>query len=408
MSTLPEDRRRAIAQSGWGAEFRLYQPHNLAFWVYCLLVVAGAIVLSGQVSIALAAYSGALVSGIIVFGMLAAAYLGFIRHSDRYTTVPPKLAGAGFVWGFVAATGAFALVANDALISLYAKGFGASFATDWGAALAAPINEEVAKGAGILLLLTLAPRLIRSPFDGLILGAFVGIGFQINEDISYAWIGSANSFGDIGAAWQTIVARMIASLTSHWAFSAIFGAGLIWLIGRPDAPARKWLGAGLMVTAILTHGLWNASSAIGGDTALGWIVPIIVAVVLISVLIWVYTTASPSSASGCGRSWPPRSSAASSRRRSSRRLPVRARRSETTSARSRIAAARSTCSTPRRISRIGSRTTMVPTRPRFSRRVQPWPRRAASEGRPASAPGIGAVRDRVEIAGREALVPEGV
>jgi protease PrsW len=293
MSELTENRRRAIAQSGWGEEFRLSQPHNLAFWVYCLLVVVGAIVLSSQVSIALAAYSGALVSGIIVFGLLAAAYLRFIRHSDRYTTVPPKLAGAGFVWGFVAATGAFALFANDALISLYAKAFGASFATDWGAALAAPINEEVAKGAGILLLLTLAPRLIRSPFDGLILGAFVGIGFQISEDISYAWIGAANSFGDIGAAWQTIVARMIASLTSHWAFSAIFGAGLVWFIGRPDVPARKWLGAGLMVTAILTHGLWNASSAIGGDTALGLIVPVIVAVVLISVLIWVYQSSEP-------------------------------------------------------------------------------------------------------------------
>ena len=57
---------------------------------------------------------------------------------------------------------------------MYAKAFGASFAFDWGAALAAPINEELAKGAGILLLLTLAPQLIRSPFDGLVLGASSG------------------------------------------------------------------------------------------------------------------------------------------------------------------------------------------------------------------------------------------
>ena len=41
MSTLSEDRRRAIAQSGWGEEFHLVQPHNLAFWVYCVLVVGG-------------------------------------------------------------------------------------------------------------------------------------------------------------------------------------------------------------------------------------------------------------------------------------------------------------------------------------------------------------------------------
>jgi protease PrsW len=293
MSTLAEDRRRAIAQSGWGEEFRFYQPHNLAFWVYCLLVVAGAVVLSGQVSIAAAAFSGALTTGIIWFGLLAVAYLWFIHRGDRYTTVPRNLAAAGFVWGFVAATGAFALQGNSAVGSLYAKGFGASFATDWGAALSAPINEELAKGAGVLLLLTLAPRLVRSPFDGLILGAFVGLGFQISEDISYAWIGAANAFGDVGAAWTTIVARTLSSVPSHWMYTAIFGAGLVWFIGRPDVPARKGLGAGLMLTAVLMHTLWNASAAITGDSAFGWIVPVILGIVVISVFVWVYDKTQP-------------------------------------------------------------------------------------------------------------------
>ncbi len=148
-------------------------------------------------------------------------------------------------------------------MNLYAKGFGASFAFDWGAALTAPVNEELAKGAGILLLLTLAPRLIRSPFDGLVVGALVGLGFQISEDISYAFLGAANSFGDLDAAWTTIIARTIASIPSHWMFSGIFGAGLVWFVGRPEVPARKGLGAALMLTAMLMHGMWNASSAIG-------------------------------------------------------------------------------------------------------------------------------------------------
>jgi protease PrsW len=291
--SLTEDRRRAIEQSGLGEEFQLVQPHNLAFWVYCLLVVAGAVVLSGQISIAAAAYSGALISGVIAFGLLAIAYLWFIRYEDRYTPVPRKLAAAGFVWGAVAAVGAFALLGNDAVMNVYAKAFGASFAFDWGAALTAPINEELAKGAGILLLLTLAPRLIRSPFDALVVGALVGLGFQISEDISYAFIGAANAFGDIGAAWQTIIARTLASIPSHWMFSAIFGAGLAWFIGLPEVPARKGLGAGLMLTAMLMHGLWNASSAIGGDSAFGWIVPITVACVLIAVFVWVYETTVP-------------------------------------------------------------------------------------------------------------------
>jgi RsiW-degrading membrane proteinase PrsW (M82 family) len=288
VSTLSEDRRRAIEQSGWGEEFRLLQPHNLAFWVYCLLVVVGAVVIAGQVSIAVAAYSGALISGIIAFGLLGVAYLWFIHYEDRYTTVPGKLAAAGFVWGAVAAIGAFALLGNDAVMSLYAKAFGASFAFDWGAALTAPIDEELAKGAGILLLVTLAPRLIRSPFDGLILGAFVGLGFQISEDISYAFIGAADAFGDVGAAWATIVVRTLSSIPSHWVYSGVFGAGLIWFIGRPDVPARKGLGAGLMVTAMLMHGLWDASAAIAGDSVFATIVPLLVVGGVIAVFVWVY------------------------------------------------------------------------------------------------------------------------
>jgi protease PrsW len=287
VSTLAEDRRRAIDQSGWGEKFHLVQPHNLAFWVYCLLVAAGAVVISGQVSIAAAAYSGALTSGIIAFGLLAVAYLWYIHYEDRYATIPAKLAAAGFIWGGLGAVGAFALLGNDAAMSLYSKTFGASFTFDWGAALAAPIDEELAKGAGVLLLLTLAPRLIRSPFDGLILGAFVGLGFQISENISYAWIGAANSFGDLGATWSTIIARTLASIPSHWMYTGIFGAGLIWFIGRPEVPARKGLGVGLMLSAMVMHGLWDASAAIAGDNAIS-IVPGIVAFALIGVFVWVY------------------------------------------------------------------------------------------------------------------------
>jgi protease PrsW len=292
-SAFAEDRSRAIEQSGWGEDFRFLQPHNLAFWVYCALVVAGAYVLSGQISIAAAAYSGAFISGIIAFGLLAVAYLWFIHYEDRYTTVPRDLAATGFVWGFVAATGAFALNANDAVMSLYAKSFGASFAFDWGAALAAPIDEELAKGAGVLLLLTLAPKLIRSPFDGLILGAFVGLGFQISEDISYAWIGAANAFGDVGVAWSTIVVRTLSSIPSHWMYTGVFGAGLIWFVGRPDVPARRGLGAGLMIAAMLMHGLWDGSAAIAGNSVFGWIVPLTVASVLISVFVWIYNNTEP-------------------------------------------------------------------------------------------------------------------
>jgi hypothetical protein len=135
--------------------------------------------------------------------------------------------------------------------------------------------------------------LIRSPFDGLVVGALVGLGFQISEDIGYAFIGAANAFGDVGAAWATIVARTLASIPSHWMFSAIFGAGLVWFVGRPEVPARKGLGVGLMLTAMLMHGVWDASAAIGGGGGFAWIVPTTVACGLIGVFVWIYKTTVP-------------------------------------------------------------------------------------------------------------------
>jgi RsiW-degrading membrane proteinase PrsW (M82 family) len=280
----------ALRQSEPGRSWRLVQPHNAAFWVYCLLVAAGAVVLAGQVSIAAAAYSGALLSGIVAFGLLAVAYLWSIRREDRYTPIPARLAVAGFVWGAVGAIGAFALLGNDAVMSLYGKAFGASFAFDWGAALTAPVDEELAKGAGVLLVLVLAPQAIRGPFDGLIVGALVGLGFQISEDVSYAFIGAATAFGDVGAAWTTIVVRTLTSIPSHWMYTGVFGAGLVWFIGRPNVPARKRLGAGLMATAMLMHGLWDASAAIGGN---GPAVPLLVGGALVAVFTWVYRMTVP-------------------------------------------------------------------------------------------------------------------
>jgi hypothetical protein len=74
-------------------------------------------------------------------------------------------------------------------------------------------------------------------------------------------------------------------------YTGIFGAGLIWFVGRPEVPARKRLGVGLMLTAMLMHGLWDASAALAGDNAIS-IVPAIVAFVLISVFIWIYDNSS--------------------------------------------------------------------------------------------------------------------
>jgi PrsW family intramembrane metalloprotease len=46
--------------------------------------------------------------------------------------------------------------------------------------------DRYAKQPAKLMLITLAPRVIRTAFDGFILGAFIGLGFQLPEDVAYA------------------------------------------------------------------------------------------------------------------------------------------------------------------------------------------------------------------------------
>ena len=85
--------------------------------------------------------------------------------------------------------------ADDAILGLYANTFGQAWALDWGAALSAMFTEEWAKGFGLLLLIGLAPRQVRTAFDGFILGAFIGLGFQIIEDIPYVLTSAGSEFG---------------------------------------------------------------------------------------------------------------------------------------------------------------------------------------------------------------------
>jgi RsiW-degrading membrane proteinase PrsW (M82 family) len=78
------------------------------------------------------------------------------------------------------------------------------------------------------------------PVRGFITGAFIGLGFQISEDILYGFQGASAHFGlNQGTlVGQTLVARGLAGLFSHTMFSAIYCAGLMWLLNRDGSDHR--------------------------------------------------------------------------------------------------------------------------------------------------------------------------
>ena len=166
---------------------------------------------------------------------------------------------AAVIWGATAATGC-ALSANQGLTGLWAKGAGVEFASNWSAALTAPINEELLKVSGVVLIVLAAPRVIRGPVDGMIFGALTGLGFQVVENFTYAlnMIPLTGATDPAQAVVISAFARVgLTSLGSHWAMTAVAGAGVGYLAARGlhrGAPPA----AACLAVAMAMHLLFDA------------------------------------------------------------------------------------------------------------------------------------------------------
>ena len=203
--------------------------------------------------------------GLVSFAIYLVPWWLFLRHLDRYTPLPGTIRLAAFVWGAGIATCLLAVTANDAMLDIWMKTQGLAWSRDWAAGATAPLTEEFAKAAGLVALIGLAPRLVRSPYDGFILGAFIGLGFQVMEDVTYAGQSALSTFGDHQSlsALMIFAVRGALGIVSHALFSAVFCAGLMFVIGR-DGERRALLGAACMLFAMAVHGSWDVMAALGG------------------------------------------------------------------------------------------------------------------------------------------------
>ncbi|WP_405115504.1 PrsW family intramembrane metalloprotease [Micromonospora sp. NBC_01405] len=279
--TVTDQQATALDASGWGSPFRLLQPRNLCFWVYALGVAGGIYELIRYFGPGAGAYGTGLGVGVLAFAAYAVPWLILLAYHNRYTRLPGKLLLAAFVWGGAAATFWISLPANGAFLSLYGKAFGSAWVSDWGAGLTAPINEEIGKGLALILLIGLAPKLVRSPFDGLIIGAYAGLGFQIIEDVLYAYNSTIGSFGadQVGSAWNIFLVRSLTGLVGHVLFSAVFCSGIMWLLGRGPRPHRL-RGLLLIIAAMAAHGFWDNLGSLGYTAAGGFGVIALMVVIL--------------------------------------------------------------------------------------------------------------------------------
>ena len=255
----------AIDESGWGVPFRFFQPRNAVFWVYLWALAVGVLHTVDFFRDDVGNFGGALAGGGIAFAVYGGLWLAFLGGTNRYTPESPKLLATAFAWGFFVATAALALTINGAVLGLYAKTFGQSWTADWGAGLTAPFTEEGAKALGFVVILGLAPKLVRSAYDAFVVGAFIGLGFQIWENVLYVYQGAESHFGtgQPGSAIQVIVLRSVVGIASHALFSAIFCTGLFWILGWGAEPRRVVRGLVTMAFALVAHGVWDSAAALG-------------------------------------------------------------------------------------------------------------------------------------------------
>ncbi|PSK98449.1 RsiW-degrading membrane proteinase PrsW (M82 family) [Murinocardiopsis flavida] len=260
-------------QRGAGASprhARAALPALTARLAYIVLCAAGLVILLRQYGPAARVFP---VEAVTAFVLLAAALAIGAWALCRIRPVRPPSAGsaaAAVAWGVTAPVG-LAMVANQALIGMWSKGAGLAFAADWAPALSAPLNEEVLKLAGVVLIAVAAPWAVRGPVDGFILGALVGLGFQMVENATYALnlVMQQGATDGLQSTLLSVVLRVgLTGLGTHWAMSAVAGTAVGILAAERWRPGRRRAAgaAVLVLVAVALHWFFDAP-LLGGSVA---------------------------------------------------------------------------------------------------------------------------------------------
>lgn len=242
----------------WGVQTGLLRPRQFAFWLFVVALVLGGLYgLVLQIAALITSPAGLGLSWILLLLYIVPVVL-VIRWLDLYEREPRSLVIGAFLWGALAAV-FFSGLGNDLWGVVITKLGGAEFASQWSAAITAPLIEETYKYLGIVLLYLIARLEFDDLIDGFVYGALVGLGFAVSEDIFYFIFLFG---GDIPSVIEGFYVRVIASgLYGHVTFTGISGIGLAYFVSRrADRPLsrRVLVAGGLLLLAMLAHFIWNS------------------------------------------------------------------------------------------------------------------------------------------------------
>lgn len=200
--------------------------------------------------------------------MVLLAYLWL----DRWEPEPPRLLVLAFAWGASVAI-VVSVILEIVFGSLLATGEAATdeFIT---LAIVAPIVEEAAKGAFLLIMMTGRRRNeLNSLTDCLVYAGITAAGFAWLENIGY--IGGGES---LGGSLVTAGLRLIMGPFAHPLFTTLTAIGVYLALQRRGCLAKAGCILLGYAGAVLMHALWNGSSFFGIETYFlvyfVWMVPV--------------------------------------------------------------------------------------------------------------------------------------
>lgn len=227
-----------------------WQPRQPVFWLYLALFVPSL----GLIGFAIVSSSLANPLGLIAVAGLVGVQVVLLwwitRSLSRFHRRSRSLSIAAVLWGGVIAI-AMATFFNPVNISLLSsRGLGSVAAS-----IAAPIDEDLLRFAGVLIILVLAYRRPLTVMDGVVYGFLVGAGFEVIENIFYVLQSE-----DLASTLSTGFLRLLVGFALHALWSACTGAVLAYCLSRAQRGLSgrwAWLLLAIVVPMLL-HAAWDA------------------------------------------------------------------------------------------------------------------------------------------------------
>ena len=242
-----------------------FRPDRATWWLYCLLLAVGTCGISIVAAKRFMAAQEALWILAPLFLITLSIFIALPLIVDPYRARRWWVLLAALIIGGSMAT-YVSFLANEKVIYLSVQLLPDGVGMKWAAAIAGPAVEEWAKMLMAALVLLIASRTMTRPIHGFLVGAFVGIGFQIFENVFYAANSAlSNANSNLFGALSVTVMRSLIGVSSHWLYSAIVGVGVALLLGRTvQATSLGKRIAGFCFFYFLgwgAHFLWNSPVA---------------------------------------------------------------------------------------------------------------------------------------------------